>query len=272
METASGSEPGRGDARKPRGRRPPVGEPLLDKAFRILETFSDNGPSLTLTQLSAATGIPISTAFRISQNLVRHGALEQADSGEYAIGLRLLELATLAPRGHGLRHTALPFMEDLHRATGQHVLLGVRDGDAVVLTERLSATKAAEVDYRVGGRMPLHATGIGLVLLAHSPTALCEAYLRRELEDDTGQPVSSKVLRERLGEIRVSGVAHNRRTQPAPAWSVAAPVMHRGRVVAALSVVAADGSADARGVEPAVVAIARGVSRELDRTRLQDDS
>lgn len=36
-----------------------------------------------------------------------------------------------APRGHGLRAAELLLMRDLHRLTGRHILLGVRDGDEV---------------------------------------------------------------------------------------------------------------------------------------------
>ncbi|MEC3993755.1 IclR family transcriptional regulator [Actinacidiphila sp. DG2A-62] len=250
-------------AARGRGHRPPVGEPVLDKAFRLLESFSDDEPALTLTRLSKAAGLPLSTTSRLAQSLVRLGALERGADGAYTIGLRLLERAALAPRGHGLRRTALPFMEDLHRATSQHVLLGVRDGGEVVLTERLSAPHAGKVDYRVGGRLPLHLTGIGLVLLAHAPAEFRDAYLRVPLTDDQGRPLAARMLRRRLDGVLTAGVAHLRRVLPEPAWSVAAPIRQGGEVVAALSVVAADGSLNPRGIEPAVVAIAHAVSREL---------
>jgi DNA-binding IclR family transcriptional regulator len=108
-------------------------------------------------------------------------ALERTPDGEYVIGLRLLEIASRAPRGHGLRATALPYMQDLHHATGQHVLLAVRDGGAAVLVERLSARGAGRVMYRVGGRLPLHSTGVGLALLAHAPAALQDQILGQDL-------------------------------------------------------------------------------------------
>jgi DNA-binding IclR family transcriptional regulator len=246
-----------------RGHRPRVGEPVLDKVFRVLESFSDEEPSLTLTRLSNAAGLPLSTTLRLAKSLVRLGALERNDDGEYMVGLRLLECATLAPRGQGLRGIALPHLAELHRLTRQHVLLGVRDGDRVVLTERLSAPDAGKVDYRVGGRLPLHTTGIGLVLLAHSPDEFRAGYLGRALVDEQGRPVVTRTLRDELGEVLAAGVAHNRRTRPEPAWSLAAPVRRAGQVVAALSVVAAEGSLNPRAVEPAVVAAARAVSREL---------
>ena len=57
-------------------------------------------------------------------------------------------------------------MGDLEEVTRQHVLLAVREGEEALLVERLSAHQAMTVLYRVGGRLPLHSTGVGLVLLA----------------------------------------------------------------------------------------------------------
>jgi hypothetical protein len=158
--------------RPARGRRPPSGEPVLDRAFRILAAFGPDSRSLSLTELSRRTGLPKPTALRLARKLTEWGALERAASGEYVVGLRLLEVASLAPRGHGLRATALPFLEDLHHSTGQHVLLAVRDGLEAVLVERLSARRAGRVLYRVGGRLPLHSTGVGLIMLAYAPAAV----------------------------------------------------------------------------------------------------
>ena len=125
-----------------RGRRPTQGEPLLDRAFRILTAFGPDHRSLSLTALSLRAGLPKASALRITRKLVEWGALERAENGEYVVGLRLLEVASLAPRGHGLRATALPYLEDLHHSTGQHVLLAVREGREAILVERLSARLA----------------------------------------------------------------------------------------------------------------------------------
>src|ERR1035438_2406939 len=110
-----------------RGRRPAQGEPVLDRAFRILTSFGPAHRSLSLTSLSGRAGLPKASALRIARKLVEWGALERTEDGAYVVGLRLLEIASLAPRGHGLRATALPYMEDLLHATGQHVLLRRED-------------------------------------------------------------------------------------------------------------------------------------------------
>lgn len=265
----------RGMEQTRRGGRQPNGEAVLDRAFRVLAAFTDSRPRLTLTELSAVTGLPLSTTSRLSGKLVALGALERDRTGVFTPGLRLLELAALAPRGHGLRAVALPFMEDLHRATGQHVQLAVREGDEAVIVERLSAPGAARVLFHVGGRVPLHATGMGMVLLAHTRPEFQAAYLRRPLPlEPEGTEVAAGELRDRLASIRQSGAAQMTRSAPEPAASVAAPVFDgHHTVVAALSVVGTDGSLDARMLVPAVMAIAASISRGVaTAARLDRDS
>ena len=241
------------DAPRVRGHRPPQGEPVLDRAFRLLECFGPANRSLSLAALSAQSQLPKATTLRLARKLVEFGALERTDGGEYVIGLRLLEIASLAPRGHGLRATALPYLEDLHHATGQHVLLAVRDGHEAVLIERLSARGAGRVAYRVGGRMPLPSTGVGLVLLAHAP--------RQAQDEIVGASVD---LRTRLASVRREGVAVSSRLRPDPMTSIAAPILGSHRTtIAALSVVTRSENADSAALTPAVVAVARAISRAM---------
>ena len=250
-----------------RGRRPASGEPVLDRAFRLLDAFSGDETSLTLTRLSERTNIPLSSTLRLAQHLARLGALERQGDGSFTIGLRMLEYAALAPRGHGLRGIALPYMEDLHRATRQHVQLAVRENDEGVIVERLSAPGAGRVLYHVGGRIPLHGTGLGLVLLAFSRTEFQDSYLRRELFlEPEHSALTSADLRAQLQAVRSTGTALLSRRLPEPATTVGAPIFDRsGACAAALSVLGADGSLDTRVLGPAVVAIAGAISRDLRR-------
>lgn len=250
-----------------RGGRPASGEPVLDRAFRLLDAFDDEDTNLTLTKLSERAGIPLSSTLRLAQHLARLGALERQSDGTFTMGLRMLEYAALAPRGHGLRAIALPYMEDLHRATRQHVQLAVRENDEGVIVERLSAPGAGKVLYYVGGRVPLHGTGLGLVLLAHSRPEFQDSYLRRELFlEPEHTPLAASDLRAQLLSVQTTGVAHMARMLPEPAVSVGAPIFDRsGTCIAAISVLGSDGSIDTRMLEPAVVAIARAISRDVKR-------
>lgn len=257
-----------------RGGRPAHGEPVVDRALRLLDAFGLGNERLTLEQLSVRSGIPKATTLRLARRLEAWGALERNPDGHFVVGLRLLEVASLSPRGHGLRSTALPVMEDLHHATGQHVLLAVRADRDAVIVERLSATGAGRVRFRVGGRAPLHLTGVGLVLLAHAPYEVQQSVLAEPLPVPVGEDaVTNDHLRGVLADVRRQGVATASLCLPEPMSSVAAPVVGpRGTVVAALSVVAPTGALHPLVVRTAVVAGAHAVSRAVrDDPRFADD-
>ena len=233
----------------------------------VLDAFTGAQRRLTLTEISRRTGLPMGTAHRLVGELVAWGALERDDRGRYQIGLRLWEVAALAPRGPGLREIALPFLEDLYEATHQHVQLAVLDGLDVVYVERISGRAALGVRGRVGGRLPAHATGVGLVLLAHSPAAVLERYLAGPLVAFTPLTIADPArLRATLEKVRRAGHAVSDRQVQMDAVSVAAPVRDaEGRVSAALSVIVPFDGIQPAALVPAVVAAAHGISRSLLR-------
>ncbi len=239
---------------------------VTGRVLSLLAAFSADEPELTLTQLADRTGLPRPTVHRLSLELVDWGALEREGRGPFRIGLRLWEVASLAPRSLGLRERAMPYLEDLFEAIHQNVQLAVIDGFEAVYVERLRARDAVGVVSRVGGRLPLHATGVGQVLLAHAPAQLQERVLAGPLSALTPKTVTDPVqLRRVLAEVRRTGLAICDGQVELHTLSVAAPVRAAGGdVIAALSVVVpSQGPGSARPYVPAVVAAARGISRAL---------
>jgi DNA-binding IclR family transcriptional regulator len=233
----------------------------------VLGAFTRERPALTLSDISRAVGVPLSTAHRLVAELCTWGALERDDDGRYRIGLRIWELGALAPRGLGLREAALPFMEDLYEVTHENVQLAVRDGDDVVFVERFAGRDAVAVYTEVGGRFALPPTGVGLVLLAHAPVEVQDRVLAGPLRQYTPFTITDpRQLRRVLADVRRTGVAISDRQVTVDAVSVAAPVEVRGNVVAALSIVVRGSSPSAvRALTAGVRAAARGISRTLDR-------
>ncbi|MEJ8278100.1 IclR family transcriptional regulator [Pseudonocardia spirodelae] len=238
---------------------------MIVRALGLLDAFGPDRPALTLSELARHAGVPLSTAHRLVADLARCGALERDDAGRYRIGLRLWELGALAPRGQALRETALPFLEDLSRITRENVQLAVREGAEVVFVERLAGSAAVPVHTRVGGRFALTATGVGLVLLAHSPPELQDEVLAGRIERFTPFTVTDPGrLRRMLADIRRDGHSVSDRQVTDDSLSVGAPLHDaRGHVVAALSLVVRHGSVDARALAPLVRTTAAGISRAL---------
>ncbi|MDX3529243.1 IclR family transcriptional regulator [Streptomyces sp. ID05-39B] len=236
-----------------------------DRLLSVLAAFDHAHPALTLTDISRRAGLTLTTAHRLVTALTEWGALERDASGTYHVGLRLWEVAALAPRGLALRQAALPHLEDLYEATHENVQLAVRDGSEVVYTEWLSGHSAVGVRIRVGARWPLHVTGVGLALLAHSPPEVQEAYCEAPLVACTDHTLTDPVrLRRVLAEVRRTGVAVSSRQVTDDALSVAAAVYGAaGAVVAAVSVVVPYADARVPVLVPAVRLAARGISRAL---------
>lgn len=236
---------------------------MVERVFAVLSAFDDTHRVLNLTSIAARAGLPPNTTMRLARSLVAHGALERDDHGNYVVGLRLFEIAALAPRGHGLRRVAMPFLEDLSSAVGQHVLLTVRDGDKAVLVERLSARGAPRVKYRIGGRLALDCTGAGLVLLAFAPAELQQAHEHHTPAAGEHPLFPQHELRRRLADIRSANSVAVRPRPPVQMCTAAAPIRIDDDVVAAVSVVASAKDVDVDALLPAVVTVARSVSRAL---------
>ena len=236
----------------------------IDRSLRIIGAFS-GAPAAGLTAAAIAdrTALPTSTVYRICGRLEEERLLERTPGGRYRVGLRLWELGLLAPRASGLRETALPYLEDLYEVVHENVQLLVLDGTEVVVVERLSAHDAVRLAGRPGGRLPVHATSGGLLLLAHADEQVLDAVAEAPMERFTPATiVTSKRLRAEVALARPQGWVVLREHLTAGSVSVAAPVFDRRRsAVAAVSVVSDLSSGDR--VLGAVLTTARAVSRAL---------
>ena len=246
------------------GTRSGVAARVLD----VLGAFSEEAPELTLTAIARRTGIPLTTVHRLAGELAAGGALERGEDGRYRIGLRLWEIAALAPASLGLRERAMPFLEDLHEVTRHNVTLAVpdpEDGSEVVYLERLAARDAVSILSRTGSRFPAHATGVGLALLAHAAPEVVERVLARPLRRFTPYTVCDpERVRGTLASVRQCGFVISDRQIEEVSLSVAAPVRQgAGPVVAALSIVVPADGTNPHTYVPAVRAAARGISRAL---------
>jgi DNA-binding IclR family transcriptional regulator len=110
----------------------------------------------------------------------------------------------------------------------------------------------------------LHATGVGLVLLAFADDALQEEVMNARLAGFTPKTIQDpSLLRRKLADVRQQGFAISDRQVTMDALSVAAPVRDAdGTVVAAVSLVVTV-NVPPTAIAPAVVAAGRGISRVL---------
>lgn len=243
------------------------GRSVTSRALAVLAAFDERHSRLTLSDIARRSGLPLTTTHRLVAELADWEALERRPDARYVIGRRLWHLGLLAPVQHELRHVALPYLQDLYDATRENVHLAVRDGRQALYVEHLSGRASVPVVSRTGIRLPLHATGVGKVLLAHSPADLVDELLS-DLKPITGDTVVDPArLRRQLAEVCNRGYATTAQEMTLGTFSVAAPVIGAdGSVVAALGLVTTTARRDLQRLAPAVQVAAAGVSRRLGRT------
>jgi DNA-binding IclR family transcriptional regulator len=236
------------------------GDSVIDRLVRVLATFDAEHTAQSPSEISRRAGLPASTGHRLVGELVTSGLLERDDEGRARVGMRLWELATRGSLALGLRQAALPAMERVQSLVRQHTQLGVLDGDQVLFLERLSHPEAGANITRIAGRLPLHASSSGLVLLAAAPPAVVERVLAAPLEPFAPETITDPAaLRRKLAEVRRLGHAVAPGSIEAVSTGVAVPIRDRGSVVAALGVVLPRGDEDDR-----VVAVLRAAAGEIE--------
>jgi DNA-binding IclR family transcriptional regulator len=241
------------------------GRSVASKLMAVLSAFGPVRPVLTLNELAGLTGLPLSTAYRLVSELVERKALERADGGGYRIGLRLWEIGSLAPSTATLPELAMPFMQDLYEATHENVQLAVLEGHEALYLEKIRGRRSIGVKSRRGGRLPLHATGVGKVLLAYAPPEFVEEVLAEGLKRYTPHTIIAPGhLRTALADVRRTGIAYAREEMTVGVLSVASPLVDAtGRAIAAMSIVVRSTGADLHRLGPAVRTAALCASRQL---------
>ena len=239
-----------------------TGDSVIERLVRVLATFDAEHTEQTPSDIARRAGLPASTGHRLVADLVDSGLLERTENGRARVGMRLWELATRGSLALGLREAALPAMERVQSVVRQHTQLGVIDSDQVLFLERLSHPDAGANITRIAGRLPLHASSSGLVLLAAAPPPVLERVLAAPLAPLAPETITDPdELRRRLASIRRLGYAMSPGSIEAVSTGVAVPVRDRGRVVAALGVVLPRGEEDDR-----VVAVLRAAAAEIEES------
>lgn len=240
------------------------GESVASRIVRILETFDAERSVQTASQIARRAGLPVSTAHRLVSELVTTGLLDRDADGRLHLGMHLWEVAQRGSRALRLRQAALPFMERVQARVREHTQLAVLEQGEALFLERLSDPDAVSNITRIAGRLPLHASSSGLVLLAFADEALRERVLAAPLAAVSDETVTDPGrLRALLERIRREGIVVAPGFVEPVATGIAVPIRQRGHVVAALSAIVPR-EAPTAGAADELRRAAAGITRELD--------
>ncbi|WP_406299923.1 IclR family transcriptional regulator [Embleya sp. NBC_00888] len=240
----------------------------LERAAAILRLLAGGERRFGLSEVATTLGLAKGTAHGILRTLHQEGFVEQdPKSGKYQLGAELLRLSSSYLDVHELRARALVWADDLARASGESVRIGVLHKGGVLVIHHVFRPDDSRQVLEIGAMLPLHSTAWGKVLLALDPAARAEldetdpvAFTSRTLVDPVAVDAESVTVRERGWacdvEESVLGLA-----------GIAAPIRdRRGTPLGAVGISGAVERIVADGVpRPTLVASVRDAARAISR-------
>lgn len=187
-------------------------EPIMVKAFAVIETILEARRPLSLPELAELLNRPKQTVHRTAKQLEQHGFLYREPGRErYAIGPRLNAVAKDV-LSWSIRYTPRhALLTRLVAEVGETCNIGVMDGDRVLYLDRVESNFPLRAELHPGSQVPIHCTGLGKLFLAYLPTRTRKRVLERiELTRYTANTiVTAEGLDAECKRIRERGYAIN---------------------------------------------------------------
>jgi len=205
------------------------------RAFQILEAVCRAREPMRLSALAAEVDLQKSTAHRLLQSLAGMGYVAQEpNSGRYMATLKAWELGVGVLDEHPVKRAAAPFLDELHRLTGETVSLLILQGDDALYLDKIISPRPVRFTTRTGSRVPAIMTAGGQAMLALEPDA--RGIVIRLAERLRGErDVDIETMMAALETIRARGYAVSR-NNPAVVSVGGAILAEDGRAAGALSV------------------------------------
>jgi IclR family transcriptional regulator, KDG regulon repressor len=215
----------------------------IERISAILDLVGQSSQGMGVRELSSRLRLPKGTVHRLLSSLSYIGYIRQdTASRNYFLGLKLLDLASLATSQLDLRKIAEPLLHNLAENSGETVHMVVWDKDEAVYIEKVESplgTGGLRMASRVGSRNPAHSTAGGKVLLSYLPDDQLDRFIAEKgLPARTPNTITDRTaLEHELNSIRVRGYAIDDEENEEGIRCIGAPIFgESGMPVAAISI------------------------------------
>ena len=207
-------------------------------AVRTLEAFEAFGRArrpLTLSELAHAIGAPISSCHGLVATLRNRGYVYSVGNKRQVYPTRrILDVAEAIVRNDPLLETAAPVLARLRDDTGETVILGAREGDAVIYLDVIEGLHTIRYSAHPGEIKPLYSSAIGKAMLASlDAEELATTLSRIAIKRITPATLTDEdALRLDLEDGRRRGVFVTRGENVADVMGMASPAKPGGQLLA----------------------------------------
>ena len=212
----------------------------LARGLAVLSSFSEDTPTLSLTDISQRLALNKTTTLRILSTLESLGYLARDPQTKlYSPSFEIFRLGFVVLNSLEVRQIAAPHLRKLVDNVQETVNLAVLDGNEVVYIDRVGSKHMVNIYRSVGSRLPVYCTSTGKALLAFlPPDELDEVLTKITWAQYTENTITTPArLKDNLSIARQRGFADSNGEMTPDLLAVAAPVYQNdGQVIAAVNI------------------------------------
>lgn len=200
----------------------------VERALAILDCFTEEKSSFTLTELARSIDLSPSTTLRLLSTLENNNYIyRDSENSRFYLGFRLAQISSLAFANLDVCQISRPHLLKLHEKYNESMGIYILKENSRVCVERLECTQPLRSVVSIGQSQPLTRGASGRILLSFQSEETIDMILEKD-------PATTK---DELNKVREYGYAVSHGERQAGVTSIAAPVRNaKGQVIAALFV------------------------------------
>jgi len=213
----------------------------INRALLIVDVIAKSEERrLTLSSIAEKVDLPVSTTYRILQNLIAWQYIKEDENGMYSLGFELITLGNIAKNNLGLRNIAHKYMAELGNMTGETIYLSVLDETRgeVMYIDKIDSRGNIKLAAGIGSRNPIHTTANGKVLISQFSEEKIKNLLgNKKMEKRTENTITDmdSFLKE-IKKVCLDGYAIDNMENEPGVRCVAAPILdYRHKIVGSIS-------------------------------------
>ena len=236
------------------------------RTFDIVGLLARHKEGLRLTAIKDALGLPVSSLHDMLQTMVAAEVLVLTEDLTYMVGPRMVGVALATVNALDVRTLARRHLQDIAKAVGDDVYLGMCVGRRVFYVDRCAGTQRISLDIRLGEPLYLHGTATGKLFAAYDPKIASRALAGRLVRLTRNTITDPRELEAEYQRIRARGYSKSEEEAVEGVVGYAVPILHADGAMAAAIHVSVIGNRATKAHERKLIHAARDAAGQVERS------
>jgi len=235
------------------------------RTFDLIGLLVRRNEGLRLTEIKDALDLPASSLHNMLQTMAAAEVVTVSDDLRYSVGPRVVGIALATVNSLDVRTLARRPLQELAKAIGDDVYLGMSMGRRVFYVDRCAGTQRVSLDIRLGEPVHLHCTATGKLFAAFDPKLASRA-LAGPLKKLTPNTITdARELEQEYERIRSRGYAKSDEEGIEGVVGYAVPILQAHGTLAAAVHVSVIGHRATKSHERKLIQAARDCAGQVER-------